>query len=152
MYSKNHLRVSLDEKLEFFKPAVEIEIPPTGWLKVIRLALNISLEQLGKKMSMTKQGIDKIESREREGKISINTLREMADALDMELVYGFVPKDGSLDALIDRKAYELAYRMLKPASKKKNKFELDTSDEQIKKEIHEKAIQIKQEMPDILWD
>jgi len=34
----------------------------------------------------------------------VKSLRETANALDMQLVYGLVPKDGSLDALIDRKA------------------------------------------------
>ena len=32
--------------------------------------------------------------------------------MDMQLVYGFVPNDGTLDALIDRKAKELARQIV----------------------------------------
>lgn len=57
-----------------------------------------------------------MEQREKEGSISLKSLRESAWALDMELVYGFVPKDGSLDALIDCKARELAAQIVSRTS------------------------------------
>jgi predicted DNA-binding mobile mystery protein A len=81
--------------------------PPTGWIKAVRTALGMSLQQLSNRLSITKQSAQEIEQREKEGSIKIKTLRETANALDMQLVYGFVPKDGTLENLIDRKVKEL---------------------------------------------
>ena len=35
-----------------------------------------------------------MENREKDGSITIKALKEIAKALDMQLVYGFVPNDG----------------------------------------------------------
>jgi predicted DNA-binding mobile mystery protein A len=77
----------------------KITPPPTGWIKAVRTALGMSLKQLGNKISITKQSLTDIERREKDGSITIKALREAARALDMQLVYGFVPNDGSLELL-----------------------------------------------------
>ena len=51
---------------------------------------------IGNQLSITKQSLQSIERREIEGSITLKTLRDVANGMDMELVYGFVPKDGSL--------------------------------------------------------
>lgn len=70
----------------------------------MRTALGMSQQQLGNKISITNgKVLWKLNIGEKDGTITIKTLRDVANGLDMELVYGFVPKDGSLDALINRK-------------------------------------------------
>jgi len=44
--------------------------------------------------------------------ITIKSLKEIGRVLDMQLVYGFVPNDGSLDALIEKRATELATKIV----------------------------------------
>jgi transcriptional regulator with XRE-family HTH domain len=61
----------------------------------------MTLEQLAKKLNMTKQGVKKIEEREFSESISIKSLKEIGNALDMQLVYGFVPKYNSLENLVN---------------------------------------------------
>src|ERR1700679_147520 len=90
----------LDKKLKAFQP-LQGAMPTKGWVSVIRKTLNMSLRQLGDRMSITPQSIRDIEKRETEGTISLKALREAAEALDMTLVYGFIPKDGSLEKMID---------------------------------------------------
>jgi predicted DNA-binding mobile mystery protein A len=126
--------------------------PPTGWIKAVRTALGISLQQLGNKISITKQSLQDIERREREGSVTLKTLRDVANALDMELVYGFVPRDGSLDALIDRKAKELATQIVLRTSNTMKLEEQQNSPQRIQKAIEERASAIKHEMPKMLWD
>ncbi len=130
----------------------EITPPPTGWIRAVRTALGMSLQQLGNKISITKQSLQDIERREKDGSITIKTMREAANALDMELVYGFVPKDGSLDALIERKAQELASRIVSRTSNTMKLEDQGNSDKRIRKAIEERAASIKNEMPKILWD
>jgi predicted DNA-binding mobile mystery protein A len=142
----------LDKKMLAFMPAQKIAALPVGWIKSIRLAIGMSLEQLGKKLSITKQSMGALEEREKEGAITIKSLRDVAEALDMQLVYGFVPKDGSLDALIERKANELAKQIVLRTSNSMKLEDQENSKERIERAIVERAIEIKNEMPKILWD
>ena len=112
----------------------------------------MSLQQLGNKISITKQSLTQIERREKEGTITLKTLRDVAIGLDMELVYGFVPKDGSLDALIQRKAKELATQIVLRTSNTMKLEDQGNTNKRIDKAIKERAALIKNEMPKMLWD
>jgi hypothetical protein len=70
----------------------------------------------------------------------------------MELVYAFVPKDGSLDTLIERKAKELATEIVLRTSNTMKLEDQEVSKKHIQKAILERTIIIKNEMPKILWD
>lgn len=142
----------LNSKMQVVASIKKIAPPPTGWIKAVRTALGMSLQQLGAKLLITKQSIQDIERREKEGSVTIKTLRELANALDMELVYGLVPKDGSLDALINRKAKELATQIVLRTSNTMKLEDQENSQKRIQKAIEERAASIKNEMPKILWD
>jgi predicted DNA-binding mobile mystery protein A len=129
-----------------------IPMPPTGWIKAIRLALGMSAEQLGKKLGITRQGVMDIEKREREGSITLKNLQETAKALDLQLVYGFVPNDGSIEDLIDRKAKELAKEIVMRTSNTMELEDQENSKKRIEKAIEERFNSIKNEMPKSLWD
>lgn len=152
MKNKAILIEQLDGKMQAFAAAKKISPPPTGWIKAIRTALGISLQQLGTKVSITKQSIKDLERREIEGSVTIKTLREIANALDMELVYALVPKDGTLDALISRKTKELATQIVLRTSNTMKLEDQENSEKRIQKAIAERAASIKTEMPKILWD
>jgi transcriptional regulator with XRE-family HTH domain len=55
----------------------------------------MSLRQLGNRVNFSAQHIKQLESREANGTISINSLKEVANAMEMQLVYGFVSKHES---------------------------------------------------------
>lgn len=130
----------------------EQEMPPSGWINAIRTALGMSLQQLGDKMCITKQSVQNIEKREKDGSVTIKSLREVAKAMDMHLVYGFVPIDGNLDALIDRKAKELATQIVMRTSNTMKLEDQENTKKRIEKAIQERTDSIKNEMPKILWD
>jgi len=142
----------LNNKMQAFTSVQNLVPPPTGWLKAVRSAIGMSLQQLSKRLSITKQSVQEIEQREQEGSITIKSLREAAKALDMQLVYGFVPIDGSLEALIDRKAKELATRIVLRTSNTMKLEDQENSKERIERAIEERTIIIKSEMPKTLWD
>jgi len=130
----------------------KIAAPPTGWIKAIRTSIGMSMLQLGKKLSITKQSVQDIERREKDGSVTIKALREAAKALDMQLVYGFVPSDGSLEALIDRKAKNLAEQIVLRTSNSMKLEDQENSKLRIEKAIQERTIAIRSEMPKSLWD
>ena len=142
----------LNAKLLKFSVLSKIVIPSNGWIKAIRNTLGMSMEQLANRLSISKQAVSDIERREKEGSITLKSLRELGRVLDMELVYGFVPKDGSLEAMVEKKANELAKKIVLRTS---NTMELEdqvNSKERIEKAILERTQEIKNEMPKILWD
>lgn len=151
--NKNKLQIEqLESKIKVYASISQIVIPPTGWIKAVRLALGMSLQQLANRISITKQSVQEMEQRERDGSISLKSLREAAKALDMELVYGFVPKDGSLDALIDRKAKDLATQIVIRTSNSMKLEDQENSETRLKKAIEQRTATLKQQMPKILWD
>ena len=152
MENKSFQIQQLNSKMQVISSVKKIALPPTGWIKAVRTTLGMSLQQLGAKLSITKQSIQDIERREKDGSVTMKTLREVANALDMELVYGLVPKDGSLDALINRKAKELATQIVLRTSNTMKLEDQENSQKRIQKAIEERAASIKNEMPKILWD
>lgn len=142
----------LSKKINAYSPLQNIIPPSIGWIKAIRSTLGMSLQQLGDKLKISKSSVRALEIREKEGTITLNTLREAANALDMQLVYGFVPKDGSLEALIERKARELAEKIVSKTSNTMKLEDQENSSQRIKKAIEERTSELKNEMPKILWD
>ncbi|MBK8622698.1 MAG: mobile mystery protein A [Saprospiraceae bacterium] len=142
----------LNHKMAAFAALKQVAIPPTGWIKAIRTSLGMSLQQLGNKLSISKQGVLDIEKREKEGAITIRSLREVAKALDMQLVYGFVPNDGSLEALIEKRSVQLAKEIVLRSSNTMHLEDQGNSEKRIKKAIKERAEILKNDLPKILWD
>jgi predicted DNA-binding mobile mystery protein A len=142
----------IGSKLLTYRDLDRVAVPPTGWINAIRTALGMSLQQLGEKLSITKQSVRAIEKREQVGSVTINALRAAARAMDMQFVYGFVPNDGSLEALIDRKARELAKQIVLRTSNSMKLEDQENSKQRIEKAIEERALALKNEMPKSLWD
>ncbi len=142
----------MDTKFRQFASLEHVVPPPIGWIKSVRTALGISLQQLGNKLSISKQSASEIELREQDGSITLRSLRDAANALDMHLVYGFVPKDGSLDTLIEKKARVLATQIVSRTSNTMKLEDQENSEERIKKAIDQRTDELKREMPKILWD
>ncbi len=102
----------LDRKLKPFSDSESVIVPEKGWINTIRTALNMTLEQLGKKLSITKQGVKRLQDSEAAGTITINSLKEVGKAMEMKFVYGFSPLDGSVDSLLDRRSRILAEKII----------------------------------------
>jgi predicted DNA-binding mobile mystery protein A len=142
----------LNRKLEPFEKISKLTIPEKGWIYTIRKSLNMTLEQLGKKIKITRQGIKKIEEREASGSITLNTLREIGEALDMKLIYGFSSKYDSIDQMVDINATKLATKIVLRTHQNMQLENQANSDEQIKNAIIELSQEIKREMRKSLWD
>ncbi|MCI1266395.1 MAG: mobile mystery protein A [Saprospiraceae bacterium] len=149
---KKLLLEQLDRKLKPFLGTEKVIIPDQGWVYNIRVALNIKLEQLAKKLNMTKQGVKKIEEREFSESISIKSLKEIGKALDMQFVYGFVPKYNSLENLVNHKAEELARKIVLRTNQNMKLENQGNSEDQINRAIVDLTHEIKREMHKSLWD
>ncbi len=142
----------LNEKLAQLTVLQHVNVPPIGWIKAIRKGIGMSMEQLGKKLSITKQGVMDIEKREKEGAVTIKSMQELAKALDLKFVYGFVPYAGSLEQMIENRALEIATKIVERTSTTMKLEDQANSKERIENAIKERASEIINKTPKILWD
>jgi predicted DNA-binding mobile mystery protein A len=129
-----------------------LDTPPAGWIATMRGALGMTLRTLGKRLGMTAEGAKRMELREADGSLSLQLLRKAADALEMRLVYALIPKDGSLDKLIERRALALATDIVMRTHQTMKLEGQAVSTERLKEAIAEKADELRREMPKQLWD
>lgn len=146
------IREQLDRKLVKFIELGDISTPPSGWIYAARTALNMSLKQLGKKHGITPQGIKEIEIREKKGSITLKNLSDIAQALNLKLVYALIPNDGSLQALLERAAYDEAKKIVMRTSISMKLENQENTEERLQKAIKDKAEEIIREIPKYLWD
>ena len=100
----------LDRTLAAFKDARNEARPQRGWMRAIREALGLSLEEVGARLKKTRQRILEFEKAEAEDRITLQSLRRVAAALDCDLVYALVPKTGSILELAERRTRQDAAR------------------------------------------
>lgn len=142
----------LNEKMDQLTGLQHVIVPPIGWIRAIRNGIGMSMEQLGRKLSITKQGVMDIEKREMEGAITIKAMQEIAKAMDTQFVYGFVPNAGSLEQMIETRALEIAKTIVQRTSTTMKLEDQVNSKERIEKAIKERASEIINKTPKILWD
>lgn len=150
---KNNLQIKqLDEKLQDLSVLQNVNMPIGGWVKAIRTTLGMSLEQLGHKLNVTKQSVQSLEKREKIGSITINLLKQTALAMDMQFVYALVPKDGSLEQLIERKAEIIAKEIVMRTSQTMALEDQENAKTRIIDAIEERRRDIIENNPKIIWD
>lgn len=103
------------QKIEPYISLRTVTIPSGGWIEVLRKALGMSMKQLGDKIGKSAQAINEVQKREKNGTITLNSLREVAAGMGMKLVYAIVPADyDSLEVyvqkLAEKKAIEIVNR------------------------------------------
>jgi predicted DNA-binding mobile mystery protein A len=146
------VRNQLDDKMLALREAESVIPPSTGWIYAMRYAINMSLRQLGKRMSITPQSVKEMQEREKNGTVSIQVLRQVASALDMKFVYGFVPMEQTLTGMIEKRAGELAEIIVHRASTHMKLEDQGLDETHSKRALEEKVREIKDKVPKILWD
>jgi predicted DNA-binding mobile mystery protein A len=141
-----------DRKLAMFKPLSSVTMPQKGWIHTIRIALRMSLRQLANRLKISPQSVKEIEERESNGSITLKGLKEVGNALDMHLVYGFIPKSQTIEEMIENRAIEIAKDIVLRTSNNMQLEGQENSKERIEKAIRNRAEEIKSKMPKYLWD
>ncbi|RZJ78223.1 MAG: helix-turn-helix domain-containing protein, partial [Chryseobacterium sp.] len=131
---------------------IAITPAPKGWINQIRTTLNISQVQYAKKLNVTAPAIADLERREAEGAITLKSLKEAGEVLNLKLVYGFVPMDGSLETMLEEKAKEQAAKIIKRTSITMKLEDQENSPKRLEEAFRELTNDIKKEMPKSLWD
>ncbi len=92
------------------------DVPPRGgWLRAIRKALGMSAAQLAGRLGVAQQAIVNFERNEAAGKITLQSLQRVAQALDCRVVYAVVPNN-PLVQMRRARAQALADQLVRPVA------------------------------------
>lgn len=94
----------LDRSLKTYQAARTVSRPSRGWIRTIRQALGVSSGKLALQMGTSRQLPLQLEKSEAEDRITLKSLRAVANALDCDLVYALVPRAASMQELIENRA------------------------------------------------
>ncbi len=142
----------LTAKMKPYESISDIGKPSRGWIYCIRSTLGMSLRQLGDRLNMTPQGVRKLESNEAHGKITMKKMEDLARALEMDFVYGFVSWHGGLEQMIEHRAQQLAQEIVARTHQTMVLEDQQISKEKLKEEVKDLTATIVSEMPKHIWD
>jgi predicted DNA-binding mobile mystery protein A len=148
---KRLLLKQVSEQLAKFSSLKELRAPASGWIKTIRSALGMSMSQLANRLNLSQPRIHAIERAEVDGTITMNTLRKVAEALDCELVYAFIPRRG-LDAMRQQQARSVAEKLMDRVSHTMVLEKQEVSKETTEFQLQELINELLNEQPKKLWE
>ena len=148
---KKLAREQLDETLKKLLPLKTVVPPRKGWIRAIRDALSMTGDQLAKRLRSNKQRVSRIEQDEKLGKVTLKTLRNVAEALDCEFVYGFVPKE-SLEQTVRNQAKVIAKKRMSRSNQMMRLEKQELSNTEKEKAMESLIGDITSTMPKLLWD
>jgi len=104
-------RRHLDKRLSALRGPEKYIVPSRGWVRAIRDAIGMTAADLGRRVGVTQAAVAQFEKAEKDGSITLRTLRSVAEALDCTLVYALVPRR-PLDHLMRERASAIADEQL----------------------------------------
>lgn len=108
MKNQKVMRRKYQKRFDSLKKVL-IERPQQGWLKTIREFLGMTTTQLAKRINVAQSRVVNLEKNEKNTKIS--TMERIADSLNCDFVYAFVPRE-NIDDIIYNQAKKKALKIL----------------------------------------
>jgi predicted DNA-binding mobile mystery protein A len=148
-----HLSVhQLDDQIRQFVNGQRFDRIPQGWIRSSRTAIGMTLKQLATRLGFSVPAAKNFEMREVDEAITLASLRKIANAMEMDLVYYFKPKQDSLDDLLQIRA-ELKAKELMESSNQAMLLENQEADNKNKSREYDRLItEIRNQKLSSLWD
>lgn len=108
-------RVQVNRRLKSLRTNYQDTKVQPGWVKYMRHAFGMTLNQLAKRTDLSISTIAHAERSEAGGTASLNTLKKIAAAMECEFVYAFVLKD-DLETVLKKAARKKARQILTVAN------------------------------------
>lgn len=105
----------LDQLLSEVKETPTPLSPPGGWIKAIREAIGMSLQDFAHKLNISKTAAYHIEKSEADDRITLTRLRSAADALNCDLKVLIVPRS-SIKSTLEEQAVAEAREIVSRAN------------------------------------
>lgn len=148
---KKLAREQLDETMNSFASLKAMSAPRKGWIRAIRDTLGMTGVQLAKRLKVNQQRIARIEQDEVLGKVTLNTMQNVAEAMDCVFVYGVVARDG-LEQIVRRQAELVAKKRMARSNQMMRLEKQELSEADKAKAMQTIIDEIIETMPKSLWD
>lgn len=149
---KTLIQKQMDELIQTFVSGKQNVQTSAGWIQSARLALGMSLRQLAERVGVSVSALTNFEKREQADSVSLATLKKAANAMDMELVYYFKPKDGSVKNAVEKQARKKAQEILNQSNQTMKLEDQETNSSSQERELERLTKDIMSKMPQNLWD
>lgn len=149
---KTLIQKQMDELIQTFVSGKQNAQTSAGWIQSVRLALGMSLRQLAERVGVSVSALTNFEKREQTDAVSLATLKKAANAMDMELVYYFKPKDGSIKNTVEKQARKKAQEILNQSNQTMKLEDQETNSSSQELELERLTKDIMSKMPQNLWD
>ncbi len=148
---KKLAREQLDETMKSFESLKAMSAPRKGWIRAIRDTLGMTGGQLAKRLKVNQQRVARIEQDEVLGKVTLNTMQNVAEAVDCVFVYGVVARD-SLEQIVRRQAELVAKKRMARSNQMMRLEKQELSEAEKVKAMQTLIDEIVETMPKSLWD
>src|SRR5690606_31148830 len=112
----------------------------TGWINYMRKALCMTQTTLAKAAGLSQVTVLEIEKREKSGKVTIQTMRKIAAAMDCDFVYAIIPKQ-DLAEFLSEKARAKAARIVREAD-----VHMTLEDQKVSMDMEERIERVAEEL------
>jgi len=144
-------RQQLDKTLSDYANVKQNNPPAKGWIRAVREALSMSGKQLASRLNVSQPRIPKLEQDEVSGVVSLNTMRQAAEAMDCVFVYAIVPRTTLYETVraqarkvADARVQRVSHTMLLEAQ--------NLSVEEQRASLDATVEELVREMPKELWE
>jgi predicted DNA-binding mobile mystery protein A len=148
---KKLAREQLNETMKKFESLKAMSAPRKGWIRAIRDTLGMTGKQLAKRLDVNQQRVARIEQDEVLGKVTLNTMKNTAEAMDCVFVYGVIARD-DLEGIVRRQAEVVATKRMSRSNQMMRLEKQELSDEEKYKAMQNLVDEIVETMPKSLWD
>lgn len=142
----------IDELIQTYIDGKQTVPLSVGWMQSVRLALGMSLRQLAQRIGISASALNSFEKREQSDAVSLATLKKVANAMDMELVYYFKPKADSIHHTIEKQARKKAQDILNQSNQTMKLEDQETNSSSQAMELERLTTDLMRKMPQHLWD
>ncbi len=128
------------------------ERPLEGWIRAFQFAIGLRVVDLATRLGISSNSVYVAIKNERSGRITLNQLSKVAEAMGGKLVYAIIPKDGNVERMLLEQARKKATKIIRRSDAL---MALDDQTEKWPKPeelIEELAHEIVEEMPRNFWD
>ena len=134
------------------KQLESLKKPTEGWLSVLRKALDMSGAEVAARASVSRNAVYQAERNERDGAITINQMRKLAEAMGAHFVYAIVPDNGGVESIIRAQARCKAEARIKRASAHMALEKQSLTSAQIAQRIEDLADELIRDRPPDFWE
>jgi predicted DNA-binding mobile mystery protein A len=131
--------------------------PKLGWIRTVRMALSMSGASLARRLGLQRSSLAYLQKAESDDSITLKKLKQVADAMNCELIYAIVPKatlnnpKPSMNDILQAQADKKALEIVKRASNQMQMEEQGLNEKALKKEVERLSKQLLDKMPKDFW-